>query len=78
MSAVSSGTAADSIGSAAPRVFKRAEHRLAQQQDLGEGLRARLVDVLVDEALQPAGFGAEQREQRVRLADLANVGPGRG
>ena len=55
-----------------------AEHRLAQQQDLGEGLGARLVDVLMDEALQPAGLGAEQREQHVGLADLANVGPGRG
>ncbi len=36
-----------------------AEHRLAQQQDLGEQFRARLVDVAMDQVLQAAGLALQ-------------------
>ena len=56
---------------------QRAEHGLAQQQDLGEQLRARLVDVAVDQVLQAAGFAFQQRQDPVGFAHLADVVPGR-
>ena len=56
---------------------QRAEHRLAQQQDLGEQFRARLVDVAMDQVLQPAGLALQQRQDLVGLAHLPHVVPGR-
>ena len=58
-------------------VGQRAQHRLAQQQDLGEQVGARLVDVAVDQVLQPPGLAFEQRQDAVGLAHLAHVVPGR-
>ena len=58
-------------------VGQRAQHRLAQQQDLGEQVRARLVDVAVDQIVQPPGLAFEQRQNPVGLAHLAHVVPGR-
>ena len=56
---------------------QRAEHRFAQQQDLGEQFRARLVDVAMDQVLQPAGFAFQQRQDLVGFPHLADVVPGR-
>ena len=54
-----------------------AEHGLAQQQDLGEQLGARLVDVAMDQVLQPAGFALQQRQNLVGFPHLPHVVPGR-
>ena len=54
-----------------------AEHRFAQQQDLGEQVGARLVDVAMDQVLQPAGFAFQQRQDLVGLPHLPDVVPGR-
>ncbi len=56
---------------------QRAEHRLAQQQDLGKQIRTRLVDVAMDQVLQPAGLAFQQRQDLVGLAHLPDVVPGR-
>ena len=56
---------------------QRAQHGLAQQQDLREQFRARLVDVAMDQVLQPAGFAFQQRQDLVGLPHLADVVPGR-
>ena len=56
---------------------ERAEHRFAQQQDLGEQFRARLVDVAMDQVLQPAGFAFQQRQDLVGFPHLPDVVPGR-
>ena len=56
---------------------QRAEHRFAQQQDLGEQFRARLVDVAMDQVLQAAGFALQQRQDLVGLPHLPHVVPGR-
>ena len=58
-------------------VGQRAQHGLAQQQDLGEQVRARLVDVAVDQVLQAPGLAFEQRQDPVGFAHLAHVVPGR-
>ena len=54
-----------------------AQYRLAQQQYLGEQLRARLVDVAVDQILQAAGFALQERQDLVGFPHLANIVPGR-
>ena len=72
----SSSTDPASIGSVEARVGQRAEHGLAQQQDLGEQLGARLIDVAMDQVLQPTGFALELRQDLVGLAHLAHVVPG--
>ncbi len=54
-----------------------AEHRFAQQQDLGEQLRTRLVDVAVDQVLQAAGFAFQRCQDLVGFPDLADIVPGR-
>ena len=54
-----------------------AEHGLAQQQDLGEQLGAGLVDVAMDQVLQPAGFALQQRQNLVGFPHLPHVVPGR-
>ena len=54
-----------------------AEHRFAQQQDLGEQFGARLVDVAMDQVLQPAGLALQQRQDLVGLPHLPDVVPGR-
>ena len=56
---------------------QRAEHRFAQQQDLGEQFGARLVDVAMDQVLQPAGFAFQQRQDLVGFPHLPDVVPGR-
>ena len=56
---------------------QRAEHRFAQQQDLGEQFGARLVDVAMDQVLQPAGFAFQQRQDLVGIPHLPDVVPGR-
>ena len=56
---------------------ERAEHRFAQQQDLGEQFGARLVDVAMDQVLQPAGFAFQQRQDLVGFPHLPDVVPGR-
>ena len=58
-------------------VGQRAEHGFAQQQDLGEQFRARLVDVAMDQVLQPAGFAFQQRQDLVGFPHLADIFPGR-
>jgi hypothetical protein len=57
--------------------IERAEHRLAQQQDLGEQFRAWLIDVAMDQVLQAAGFTLQQRQDLVGFPHPANVVPGR-
>ena len=56
---------------------QRAQHRLAQQQDLREQFRARLIDVAMDQVLQAAGFAFQQRQDLVGFPHLPHVVPGR-
>ena len=56
---------------------QRAEHRFAQQQDLGEQFRARLIDVAMDQVLQAAGFAFQARQDLVGFPHLPDILPGR-
>jgi len=56
---------------------QRAQHRLAQQEDLGKQFGTRLIDVAVNQVLQPAGFAFEPRQDLVGLADLPHILPRR-
>ncbi len=47
-----------------------------QPQDLGEHLLVGLIDVAVDEVLQPAGLAFEQDQQLVGFAHPADLAPG--
>ncbi len=57
-------------------VAQRAEHLAVQAQDLGEDLGARLVDVAMDQVLQPARLALERDQQLVGFPHLADVLPG--
>ena len=56
---------------------ERAEHGFAQQQNLREHFRIGLVDVAVNQVLQPAGLALQHREDAVGIADLAHLVPRR-
>ena len=57
-------------------VAQRAQHLAVQPQDLGEHLLVRLVDVAVDQVLQPARLAFEQDQQLVGFAHLPDLVPG--
>jgi hypothetical protein len=55
---------------------QRAEHRFPQQEDFRKQLRARLIDVAMDQVLQAAGLALHHRQDLVGLANLADFIPG--